>query len=98
MPWDIHCPFDTNGPHSIKDAYAELFERDEGHQIAKGQAAMLCPVCGNPWRFPNGWFSDPGPGPGHPVFYWSRRIWDTYTDERKAEVLQRVPNVEQYLR
>ena len=98
MPWDVPCPFGWNDPHGLKDAYSELFERAEGLQIAKGQAAMLCPICGEPWRFPNGWFSNPVSGVGLPVFYWSKRIWDTYTDERKAEVRQRVPNVEQYLR
>jgi hypothetical protein len=98
MPWDIQCPFDVHGHHSLKDAYAELFERGDGLQIAKGRAAMLCPIWGNPWRFPNGWFSNPVSGVGLPVFYWSKRIWDTYTDERKVEVRQRIPNVEQYLR
>lgn len=98
MPWDILCPFSPNDPHSLKDAYSELFERAEGLQIAKGQAAMLCPICGGPWRFPNGWFSSPASGVGLPVFYRSKRLWDTYTDERKDEVRRRVPNVEHYLR
>jgi len=98
MPWDVPCPFSSIGTHSVKDAYSELFEREEGLQVAKGQAAMLCPACGEPWRFPNGWFSNPVSGVGLPIFYWSKRIWDTYTDDRKAEVRQRVPNVEQSLR
>jgi hypothetical protein len=98
MPWDVLCPLGWNVTHGLKDAYSELFEHAKGFQIAKGQAAMLCPICGEPWRFPNGWFSNPVSGVGLPVSYWSKRIWDTYTDERKAEARQRVPNLEQYLR
>ena len=98
MPWDIPCPLRWNGPHSVKVAYSELFERADGFQIHKGQAAMLCPICGAAWRFPNGWLSNPVSGVGLPVVYWFKRIWDTYTDERKAEVRQRVPNMKQYLR
>jgi hypothetical protein len=98
MPWDVICPFDENGLHSIPDAYSELFEDPAKLQIAKGLAAMRCPICGSPWRFPKGWFSDPVSGEGLPVFYWSKRIWNTYTDQRKDEVRQRIPNVEQFLR
>ncbi len=86
-------------PMALKDRLFRTFSNvPKAFQIAKGQAAMLCPICGEPWRFPNGWFSNPVSGVGLPLFYWSKRIWDTYTDERKAEVQQRVPNVEQYLR
>ncbi len=98
MPWDLPCPFGVSGPHTVPDAFAELFEPADSREISRGQAAMLCPTCGSPWRFPKGWLSNPVPGESLPLVYWSRRIWDTYTDSRKDEVRQRVPSVEQYLR
>ena len=98
MPWDVLCFLSSNGPHQLKDAYSELFERADGLQISKVKQRCCVQSAGNLGEFPNGWFSNPVSGVGLPVFYWSKRIWDTYTDERKAEVRQRVPNVEQLLR
>lgn len=98
MPWDLLCPFGIAEHHTVPDAFAELFEPPDSLQISRGQAAMPCPVCGKPWRFPRGWLSNPVQGEDLPVVYWSRRIWNSYTDARKDEVRQRVPNVERYLR
>ena len=98
MPWDVLCPFGENGIHRILDAYSELFEDEAKLQIFNGLAAMKCPVCANPWKFPKGWFSNPVSGEGLPVLYWSKRKWDRYDEARKDEIRQRVSNVEQYLR
>jgi hypothetical protein len=35
------APLISNGPHSVKDAYAELFERAEGIQIAQGHCQKI---------------------------------------------------------
>lgn len=98
MPWDLPCPFGVSEPHTIRDAFSELLEPADSLLVSRGKAALLCPVCGNPWKFPRGWLSNPVTGGGLPVVYWSKRIWDSYTDERRDEVRQRVPSVEQYLR
>ena len=98
MPWDISCPYALLEPHTVPDAFAELLELPDRLQVGQGKTAMLCPVCGKLWRFPRGWLSNPVAGEGLPLVYWSKRIWDSYTDARKDEVRQRVPTVEQYLR
>lgn len=98
MPWDIPCPFAILEPHAVPDAFAELLEPADSRQVSQGQAALLCPVCGKPWKFPRGWFSNPVAGDELPVVYWSRRIWDSYDESRKDDMRQRVPNVEQCLR
>jgi hypothetical protein len=98
MPRDVICPFDEDGVHSVPDAYSELFEDPAKLEISKGLAAMRCPVCDKPWKFPRGWFSNPVSGEGLPIFYWSQRKWDGYDETRKDEIRQRIPDVEQYLR
>jgi hypothetical protein len=82
----------------IPDAYAELFQPPEAKQIGRGQAAMLCPLCGNPITFPSGWHGDAADVTGLPLFHWSRSIWDRYSRQRQEEVKQRIADVEQYLR
>jgi hypothetical protein len=59
---------------------------------------MLCPLCANPITFSKGWHGDAVDGTGLPVYHWSQSLWDRYSPQRQAEVKQRVPNVEQYLR
>jgi hypothetical protein len=99
MPWNVPCPFDLSNLHTLRDACSELFEEYQRREISQGKkAAMLCPVCGKPWTFPRGWFSNPVSGVGLPISYWSQRIWDTYNDQRKDDIRQRVPNVEGLLR
>jgi hypothetical protein len=95
MPWGVKCP---HGDHIIPDAYAELFEQFQRLEIGRGQAAMTCPLCGHAITFSRGWYQDPVGGHGLPFYHWSRSIWDRYSDQRQAEVKQRIPNVEQYLR
>jgi hypothetical protein len=95
MPWGVKCP---HGDHVIPDAYAELFPPQVANQIGKGQTAMLCPLCGNALTFPRGWYQDPVDGTGLPLSHWSKSIWDSSSPQRQADVKQRVPNVEQYLR
>jgi hypothetical protein len=101
-PWGVVCPFkDEDGEHhEVKDGFSELFEVADAAMVGQGQAAMHCPTCGGLWNFvKKTWLSNPVDGSGLPVVkYWSQRVWDSWTDERRDEARGRVPNVEKWLR
>jgi hypothetical protein len=96
IPHGVDCPYEP--PHKLGDALSELFEPDDKEAIRVGQAAMLCPNCGQAVIFPNGWLKSPIKGGGQPVVYWSQAKWDAYTPERQEYVRFSVPNVERYLK
>jgi hypothetical protein len=95
MPWGVECP---HGGHQISDCFGELFEPGDRARLMIGQAAMACPICGKFLTFPNGFRLDPASGDDLDKVYWSKAIWDTYSENRKDYCRSHVPNVEQWLR
>jgi hypothetical protein len=96
-PHFVPCP---NGQHDpITDMYAELLEDADRAAAATGQAAMICPACGQEMYWPRTFLNNPAPAPvGMPVVYWSLARWNSWPPDIQQEALSRVPNLTRYLR
>jgi hypothetical protein len=95
MPWGVDCPW---GDHTISDCISELFTPEDRDKLSMGQAGMPCPICGQFLTFPRGFRKDAAAWTGDEKIYWSRAIWDTYTEKRKDYLRSHVPDVEKWLR
>jgi hypothetical protein len=96
-PHFVPCP---NGQHDpITDMYSELLEPTDRVAAAKGQAAMVCPLCGERMYWPRTFLNNPLPAPADmPVVYWSLAIWNSWSPDMQRDALSRVPNLTRYLR
>jgi hypothetical protein len=96
-PHFVPCP---NGSHDpVVDMYAELLEPADRVAVAKGQAALLCPLCGQAMYWPRTFLNDPVPAPADlPVVYWSLAIWNRRPADKQQEALSGVPNLTRFLR
>ena len=58
-PHFVPCP---NGRHNpIIDMYSELLEETDRKAAFTGQAAMICPACGEKMFWPRNFLNDPAP-------------------------------------
>ncbi len=97
IPHFVPCP---NGQHDpITDMYAELLEDADRVAVAKGQAAMICPMCAARMYWPRTFLNDPAPATeGMPVVYWSLARWNRLSPADQQNALNRVPNLTRFLR
>jgi hypothetical protein len=96
-PHFVPCP---NGQHDpIIDMYSELLEPSDQVAVANGQAAMVCPACGEKMYWPLTFLKDPASAPvGMPVVYWSLARWNRWAPDDQQTALSRVPNLMRFLR
>jgi hypothetical protein len=96
-PHFVPCP---NGQHDpIIDMYSELLESADQVAVANGQAAMICPACGEKMYWPRTFLNNPAPAPqGMPVVYWSLARWNSWSPDDQQSALSRVPNLTRFLR
>jgi hypothetical protein len=99
-PHGVVCPSSiSSSPHKIGDIIVELFPtKEDVSNLITGQAGMPCPVCGKFLTFPDGFWKEAKIYTGTNKIYWSRAVWDTWSDARKDYVRGHVPNVEEWLR
>jgi hypothetical protein len=96
-PHFVPCPSGQHDP--ITDLYSELLTDEDRRAAATGQAAMVCPACGEKMYWPRTFLKDPAPAPvGMPVVYWSLARWNNWGPDDQQTALSRVPNLTKYLR